>query len=131
MDGNYNSAGFLENQTKSIRAFIGAKDFKTSRAFYSDLGFKEVQVAPNMCYFSAAAYGFYLQDSYVKRWINNSMIFLEVTDMEATYNWLNSLGLESKYKGVKLSKIVVNDWGSECFLHDPSGVLWHFGIFNK
>jgi predicted lactoylglutathione lyase len=29
------------HQAKSIRAFIGAKDFKISRSFYQDLGFKE------------------------------------------------------------------------------------------
>jgi hypothetical protein len=29
-----------------------------------------------------------------------------------------------------LSKIVNNDWGSEFFLHDPSGILWHIGCFN-
>jgi len=22
-------------------------------------------------------------------------------------------------------------WGKECFLHDPSGILWHFGEFFK
>jgi hypothetical protein len=30
---------------------------------------------------------------------------------------------------VKLIPIRVHDWGKECFLHDPSGVLWHFGEF--
>ncbi|PZO24508.1 MAG: glyoxalase, partial [Flavobacteriaceae bacterium] len=24
-----------------------------------------------------------------------------------------------------------HDWGRECFLHDPSGILWHFGEFFK
>ncbi|MDQ3111085.1 MAG: glyoxalase, partial [Bacteroidota bacterium] len=27
----------------------------------------------------------------------------------------------------KLVPIRNNDWGRECFVHDPSGILWHFG----
>lgn len=23
----------------------------------------------------------------------------------------------------------VEHWGRECFVHDPSGILWHFGEF--
>jgi len=27
---------------------------------------------------------------------------------------------------------VRNDyWGRECFMHDPSGILWHFGEFSE
>lgn len=121
----------LQSQAKSIRTFIGSKNFEVSRAFYRDLGFEEFCVAPNMSYFKTKDYGFYLQDAYVKKWINNSMIFLEVTNVEATYAWLESLALDKKYKKVKLSPIRYLDWGQECFLHDPAGVLWHFGSFKK
>lgn len=57
------------------------------------------------------------------------MIFIEVEDVATFYNDLSALELTSKYKGVKLSPIREQDWGSECYLHDPSGLLWHFGAF--
>ncbi len=75
--------------------------------------------------------GFYLQKYYVKKWVNNSMIFLEVTDVEKCWEDLNSRGLDRKYKYVRLTPIKDFDWGRECFMHDPSGVLWHFGEFKS
>lgn len=122
----------MKHTTKSIRTFIGAKDFELSRNFYKDLGFEEVIIAKNMSYFKIEDnIGFYLQDAYVQDWINNSMIFLEVDDVNDYWEKLQSLALPDKYKTVRLVPIRVNDWGKECFLHDPSGVLWHFGAFNK
>ena len=75
--------------------------------------------------------GFYLQDAYVKDWVDNSMVFLEVDDVNRYWNELQSLGLNQKYKNVKLTSIKEFSWGQECFLHDPSGILWHFGEFYK
>jgi len=122
----------MKHTAKSIRTFIGAKDFELSRNFYKDLGFEEVIIAKNMSYFKIEDnIGFYLQDAYVQDWINNSMIFLEVDDVNDYWEKLQSLALPDKYKTVRLLPIRVNDWGKECFLHDPSGVLWHFGAFNK
>ena len=74
--------------------------------------------------------GFYLQDAYVKDWIDNTMIFLEVDDVDRYWNELENMGLHKKYKNVKLTPIRENNWGRECFLHDPSGILWHFGTFH-
>ncbi len=122
----------MKHQAKSVRTFIGAKDFEVSRNFYRDLGFQESIISKNMSYFKIfETLGFYLQDAYVEDWINNSMIFLEVDNVEQYYNELQNLGLHNKYKDVKLVPIRNDDWGRECFLHDPSGILWHLGEFNK
>jgi hypothetical protein len=122
----------MNHLAKSIRPFIGAKDFNLSRAFYKDLGFEESIISKNMSYFTIYdTLGFYLQDAYVKDWVDNTMIFVEVENVEQYYNELQSLELEQKYKGVRLVPIKKGVWGSECFLHDPSGILWHFGAFNK
>lgn len=121
----------MKHQTKAVRAFIGAKDFEVSRQFYSDLGFIESIISKDMSYFKIyETMGFYLQNAYVEDWINNTMIFVEVDNVERYWRELQSLGLEEKYNGVKLVPVRYNDWGSECFLHDPSGILWHFGAFN-
>lgn len=121
----------MEHKAKSIRPFIGAADFEVSRNFYRDLGFEESIIAHNMSYFKTGAFGFYLQDAYVKDWIDNTMIFMEVENVSHHWNELSALGLTEKYKNVRLTPIRYYDWGQECFLHDPSGILWHFGEFNK
>jgi hypothetical protein len=81
--------------------------------------------------FKTEALGFYLQDAYVKDWIDNTMIFLQVDDVARYWKDLLALDLPGKYQGVKLTPIRNYDWGSECFVHDPSGILWHFGEFSQ
>ncbi|HTE01841.1 MAG TPA: hypothetical protein VK668_21275 [Mucilaginibacter sp.] len=120
----------MEQKAKSIRPFIGAKDYDLSRSFYRDLGFQEIILAPGMCLFKTDQIGFYLQNAYVQDWINNSMIFLEVDDVDLYWKDLSALDLTTKYQGVKLTGIKSYDWGRECFMHDPSGILWHFGQFS-
>ncbi|WP_442788028.1 glyoxalase [Flavobacterium sp. SUN052] len=119
----------MEHKAKSIRAFIGAKNFEVSRSFYRDLGFKENVIFHNMSYFETNNLGFYLQDAYVEDWINNTMVFMEVNDVNNFWKELIQLELTSKYDTVKLVPVRELDWGKECFVHDPSGVLWHFGEF--
>lgn len=121
----------MNHKVKSIRPFIGAKDYELSRNFYRDLGFGEIILSTGMCLFKTGEFGFYLQNAYVKDWIDNSMIFVEVDDVDRYWKELSALGLPAKYEGVRLTPIKKYDWGSECFLHDPSGILWHFGQFSN
>jgi len=121
----------MEHKALSIRPFIGAKDFELSRSFYRDLGFEEKVLSHNMSVFKKSGLAFYLQDAYVEDWINNSMVFLEVEDVGRFWNGLLALDLTTKYPGVKLTPVRIYDWGRECFMHDPSGILWHFGEFIK
>ncbi len=120
----------MNHNALSIRPFIGAKNFETSRRFYHDLGFHESILDKGFSYFYTQNIGFYLQDAYVKDWIDNSMIFMEVDDAERYYQALLALDLPNKYEGVRLVATRTLDWGKECFLHDPSGILWHFGEFH-
>ena len=85
----------------------------------------------NMSLFTTDGLGFYLQDAYVQDWIDNTMLFLEVEDAERFWNELQALDITAKYKSVKLKPIRVLDWGKECFIHDPSGILWHIGEFAR
>jgi catechol 2,3-dioxygenase-like lactoylglutathione lyase family enzyme len=117
---------------KSIRTFIGSRDFAESCRFYETLGFELRHHGKGFAYVAISPdIGFYLQDAYVKEWIENSMVFLEVQDLDDYWEKVNELALPEKFSGVKLSKIQVNDWGNEFFLHDPAGVLWHFGVFKR
>ena len=119
----------MEHKAKSMRPFIGAKNFEISRNFYRDLGFEEVIIEPKLSVFKTGQQAFYLQDYYTKDWIDNTMIFLEVEDVTNFWEELQKLDLVNKYDGVRLVPVKTNPWGRECFVHDPSGVLWHFGEF--
>ena len=121
----------MNQKAKSIRPFLGTKDYQISRAFYQDFSFKESVISSNMSYFEFDGLGFYLQDAYVKDWIDNTMVFMEVNDVKLFYKNLFELKLSAKYQDVKLVPIKELVWGSECFLHDPAGNLWHFGEFNR
>jgi len=119
-------------QIRSIRTFIGANDFAQSRKFYHTLGFQEVIIDPRMSLFQVEEQmSFYLQDAYVKDWINNSMVFLEVTNVEAWEAQLLGLNLKDKFPTIKMTEIRTFPYGREIFLHDPAGVLWHFCEFNS
>ncbi|WP_341840297.1 glyoxalase [Chitinophaga caseinilytica] len=120
----------MEGKAISIRPFIGATDFEVSSRFYKDLGFREVALSPAMSLFTTGKLGFYLQRANVKDWIDNTMIFMEVDDVNGFWEYLTALDLPGKYPSARLGAIRTADWGRECFLHDPSGILWHFGEFS-
>lgn len=120
----------MQHNAISLRPFIGSKDFDLSRSFYRDLGFEEVVLTSNLSFFKIGQMSFYLQDAYVKDWVDNTMLFLEVDDVNRYWNELSALNLPAKYQNVRLSPIKMEDWGKECFLHDPAGILWHIGEFN-
>jgi hypothetical protein len=120
----------MEHQATSIRPFIGAKNFELSRQFYVDLCFEESVISADMSFFRTDGLGFYLQNAYVRDWIDNTMVFLEVKNVDRHWKELRALDLPAKYEGVRLTPVRTMDWGKECFLHDPSGILWHFGEFN-
>ncbi len=121
----------MSYNVKSIRAFIGAKNYDASRQFYLDLGFEEIKILPKMSYFKLGDFGFYLQDAYVKDWVDNTMLFLEVDNLQQHLDMINSLQLDKKYNNVRVTNIHYNDWGNEFFVYDPSGVLWHIGEFQR
>lgn len=120
----------MKLEINSIRPFIGAKNYNISRAFYFDLGFEEVIISNDLSLFRTDNFSFYLQDYYQKDWIENTMLFLEVKDVNKQFQNLQESGLEKKYESVKVIPIKKESWGQECFVLDPAGVLLHFGSFS-
>lgn len=115
---------------RSLRCFIGAKDYEISKQFYSELGFQVIEIDAKMCLIKIKNdLCFYLQDYYQKDWINNSMMFLEVAELDLFYEEILLKELPKKFKNVRYTEIKNENWGREFFMHDPSGVLWHFGNF--
>ena len=92
------------------------------------MGFKGVVIDKTMSLFKVnEKLAFYLQNAYVKDLVDNSMLFLEVDSLEECEKDLRERKLPKKFKNVRISGIKVAYWGMELFMHDPSGILWHFG----
>jgi hypothetical protein len=122
----------MKNPAKSIRPFSGAKNYQESIRFYEELGFDVDPLGSQMSVVNVnEELSFYLQNAYVKDWVDNTMLFLEIEDLQTYLEAIKILGLPDKFPGVRLSEIQNKDWGDEFFLHDPSGVLRHFGVFKK
>lgn len=122
----------MQMKSKSLRGFLGSKNFETSRQFYLDLGFRESNINPTMSLFMVDdTLAFYLQDYYVKDWIENTMMFLEVENVQQYYQEITSKQLPDTYPAVNITSIKYEDWGQEFHMLDPAGVLWHFGSFEE
>jgi len=118
--------------SKSIRPFLGSKNFDESRRFYDELGFEEFVINPKLSFFdSENAIGFYLQDYYEKKWVNNTMVFYEVDDVTGCYEEMLGKKFDTKYKYARVTELKEEGWGTTFNLYDPSGILWFFGSFSN
>lgn len=116
---------------KSIRTFVGSKNFEESCRFYEALEFELNHHGKGFAYVSISpGIGFYLQEYYVKDWCENSMLFLEVEDLPAYFEKIAAMDLPGKFPGVQVMPIKQQIWGTEFFIIEPAGVLWHIGTFN-
>ena len=110
-----------------IKAFIPAKDFDTSKQFYSDLGFTKAYDSDGIAYFYHGNCSFLLQDFYEKAFAENLMMHLLVEDIYAWHEQVSRSGVAEKYN-VRVSEVESQPWGMLDFIiNDPSGVLWRIG----
>jgi uncharacterized glyoxalase superfamily protein PhnB len=111
--------------TESARAFIPAKDFNSSKAFYEALGFKKL-LDSDVAIFGVGASAFILQRYYQKEWAENCMMQLMVDDLDAWWEHIDALNLPTVF-GVPPPKApAVQPWGLRvAYVYDPSGILWH------
>ena len=113
--------------TIELKAFVPAKDYQQSVAFYTDIGFTMCSDENGIAYFHQGNCSFLLQDFYVKDFAENLMMHLLVEDVHAWYKIIVDAEIASKYS-VKVSDVTEQPWGMLDFvLTDPSGVLWRFG----
>lgn len=120
------------NQLKSveIKAFIPAKDFQQSKAFYRALGFTLASDEAGVAYFYHGNTSFLLQDFYQPELADNLMMHFLVEDIEAWHQFVQQQQLCQSF-AVKVSAIVEQPWGMREFqLFDPSGVLWRIAENN-
>lgn len=110
---------------ETLRPFLPARDFDTSKAFYEALGFQKLLDA-DVAIFKVGSGGFLLQRYYQKEWADNCMMQLMVDDLDAWWARIESLDLVAAF-GVRPPRPPrLQSWGLRvAFVFDPSGVLWH------
>src|SRR6185369_16475558 len=87
-----------------IKAFVPAKDFERSKAFYRDVGFTMASEGDGIAYFHHGDAAFLLQDFYEPRLAENLMMHLLVENVDDWWVAIRDAGIAPKY-GVKVSAI--------------------------
>ncbi len=120
----------MKLEIKSLRSFVGSKDFDVSRSFYRDLGFEEKVISDVLSLFQIDKFAFYLQPSDVKDWINMTELFMVVEDVKQCFEQIKQLELKKKYTGIRIVPVKKKPWGEACYIIDPSGIALCFAQFN-
>ncbi|MDR3445645.1 MULTISPECIES: VOC family protein [unclassified Dyella] len=110
--------------TVEIKAFVPARDYALSQAFYRDLGFEEGWSDSNLTYFRRGHTSFLLQNFYEEALAGNFMMHLLVADVDAWWAHVQDCAVIDRY-GVRFVPPQDQPWRMRDFvLTDPSGVLW-------
>jgi catechol 2,3-dioxygenase-like lactoylglutathione lyase family enzyme len=122
----------LARTVRAMRPFVPAKNFETSRRFYSDLGFRIEPLGDGLAEMHLGPHSFLLQDYYVEQWAGNFMMHMLVDDVNAWWSHIATLDLASRY-GVEAPRPPKREsWGlNVAYVVDPSGVLWHIADVPK
>ena len=105
-----------------VKAFVPAKDFARSMAFYEALGFTRASVDDGIAYFHCGDSSFLLQDFYVREHADNFQMHLQVQDVDA---WHAVAEPVARRFDVRIGEPADRPWAMRDFvLFDPSGVLW-------
>ena len=117
----------LNLRALEAKAYVPARDYALSRAFYRDLGFAERWATDELAHFSRDGATFLLQSFYLREHADNFQMHLLVDDVDAWWQSIESSGLIDRYR-VRAEPPADRPWGMRDFvLFDPSGVLWRVG----
>jgi hypothetical protein len=112
---------------RSFRPFLPAKEFETSLRFYNAIGFDAHRLGDTLAELSFGTHAFLLQGYYVKEWAENSVMHVLVNEVDAWWQYINSLDLANRFGVAPPAAPRVEPWGlTVAYVFDPSGVLWHF-----
>ena len=105
-----------------VKAFVPARDFELSMAFYQALGFTRASVFDGIAYFRCGDSSFLLQDFFVREHAANFQMHLLV---ENVADWHRRAQEVAARFDVKVGEPQDQPWAMRDFtLFDPSGVLW-------
>lgn len=110
-----------------IKAFVPARDYPLSLAFYKALGFVCSWENETMAYFHHDGCSFILQNFHVKEYTENFMMHMLVENADDWHRELGERSIAERFK-VAISAPEDRPWDIRDFtLIDPSGVLWRIG----
>lgn len=110
-----------------IKAFVPARDFNESKAFYQALGFAMSWSSDVMACFRYGHSSFLLQAFHVREHAENFMMHLQVENVDDWHAHVRASGVAARF-GVKVGEPTDQPWGMRDFtLFDPGGVLWRIG----
>jgi hypothetical protein len=115
----------LSRTVNAMRPMVPAKDFDTSKRFYTELGFQPRPLANRLVEMQLGVFSFVLQDYYVREWADNFVVHLTVSDVGLWWDHIVSLDLSVRY-GVKIQAPESQGWAVVAGVTDPSGALWRF-----
>ena len=108
-----------------IKAFIPARDFERSMAFYEALGFMRASVGGGVAYFHFGESSFLLQDFFVREHAGNFAMHLLVENVD---DWHRNAKEVAAQFDVAIGEPEDREWAMRDFtLIDPSGVVWRIG----
>lgn len=107
-----------------FKPYVPAKDFELSKRFYAALGFAMSPGFGGTADFELNGHRFRLQDYYVKQWAENSMVVLDVDDVEAWHARGKELLASGEFPGMSVIPPEAVDGAQVLHIGDPSGVLW-------
>lgn len=110
-----------------IKPFIGSKKYAESRDFYVALGWKLNFDAGNLAELQLGDCRFYLQDYYQRKWCENSMLHITVTDAAAWHRHARDVLAARSYGAARVNPPTEQEYGAlVTHVWDPVGVLLHF-----
>ena len=110
--------------TVEIKAFVPARDFDASKAFYLALGFEVPWSDDDLAYVRHGATSFLLQRFYVAEHAGNFVMHLQVRNVDDWHRHVLASGVVERF-GVRVEDPQDRPWRMRDFpLTDPSGVLW-------
>jgi hypothetical protein len=112
-----------------IETFVPCRDFNESCEFYAAIGFSVSDPVKGDTLTASASYptqgAIILQDYYVKDWAENTMMTIEVPELGAFIDRIQTYQSSHPKTSVRFQDPKDYGWGLQIHLLDPSGVLWH------
>jgi uncharacterized glyoxalase superfamily protein PhnB len=107
-----------------IKAFVPARDFSLSKAFYEAVGFRVGYSDDELAYFLVENSSFLLQNFYVKEHAENFEMHLLVECVDDWHAHVTEQKIAERF-GVLVGELETQPWAMRDFvLMDPSGVRW-------
>jgi len=110
-----------------IKAFVPAREFDVSLAFYQALGFEVRSSGGGIAYLAQDGCSFLLQDYYDQTWAENCQLHILVDDVDAWFARVHEQDLAGRF-GSRVTPIQEQPYRMRDFtVSDPCGVCWVIG----